>query len=133
MGVGSVGIVVVSHSAQIASGTVELAAQMAGPGVVLAAAGGTSDGRLGTDAERVRAAIAEADQGAGVAVLGDLGSAILTVREVLAERDGDGGAVRLLDAPLVEGTVTAAVAASAGLSLDEVADATEGSRAVAKL
>jgi PTS hybrid protein len=133
MGVGLVGIVVVSHSPLIAAGTVELAAQMAGPGLVLAAAGGTADGGLGTDAERVRAAIAEADRGAGVAVLGDLGSAILTVREVLAERDGEAGPVRLLDAPLVEGAVTAAVSASAGLSLDEVADVTEGSRAVAKL
>jgi PTS hybrid protein len=133
MGVGLVGIVVVSHSASIASGTVELAAQMAGPDVAIAAAGGTADGGLGTDADRVRAAIAEADRGAGVAVLGDLGSAILTVREVLADRNGDGGRVRLLDAPLVEGAITAAVTASAGLSLDAVADATEGSRAVAKL
>jgi dihydroxyacetone kinase phosphotransfer subunit len=137
MRVGLVGIVVVSHSALIASGTVELAAQMAGPDVVLAAAGGTAGGGIGTDADRVRAAIAEADRGAGVAVLGDLGSAILTVREVLADReaDGDDGGpdVRLLDAPIVEGAVTAAVAASAGLSLDEVADVTEGSRAVAKL
>jgi phosphoenolpyruvate---glycerone phosphotransferase subunit DhaM len=127
-----VGIVVVSHSAEIASGTVALAAQMAGPDVAIEAAGGTPDGGLGTDAERVRAAIARADGGDGVAVLGDLGSAILTVREVLACGDA-GGNVRLLDAPLVEGTVSAAVAASAGLSLDEVAEATEGARAVAKL
>jgi phosphoenolpyruvate---glycerone phosphotransferase subunit DhaM len=127
-----VGIVVVSHSAEIAAGTVALAAQMAGPEVVIQAAGGTADGRLGTDADRVRAAIAGADSGDGVAVLGDLGSAILTVREVLA--CGDAGCnVRLLDAPLVEGTVTAAVTASTGLSLDEVSEATEGARAVGKL
>jgi phosphoenolpyruvate---glycerone phosphotransferase subunit DhaM len=127
-----VGIVVVSHCAEIASGTVRLAAEMAGPQLVLAAAGGTAGGGLGTDADRVRAAIAEADGGDGVAVLADLGSAILTVREILAERTG-GGAVRLLDAPVVEGTVTAAVSASAGLSLDEVADAGESSRHIAKL
>ena len=127
-----VGIVVVSHSAEIASGTVRLAAQMAGPDVAIEGAGGTPDGGLGTDADAVRAAIARADRGDGVAVLGDLGSAILTVREVLASGDA-AGEVRLLDAPLVEGAVTAAVNASAGLSLDEVAETTEGSRAIAKL
>ena len=127
-----VGIVVVSHSAEIASGTVRLAAQMAGDEVAIEAAGGTPDGGLGTDAEAVRAAIERADGGDGVAVLGDLGSAILTVREVLAAGDVTGD-VRLLDAPLVEGTVTAALTASAGLALGDVADATEGARDIAKL
>jgi phosphoenolpyruvate---glycerone phosphotransferase subunit DhaM len=127
-----VGIVVVSHSAEIASGTVRLAAQMAGDEVAIEAAGGTPDGGLGTDAERVRAAIARADSGDGVAVLGDLGSAILTVREVLAAGDVTGD-VRLLDAPLVEGSVTAALTASAGLALADVAEATEGARDIAKL
>jgi PTS hybrid protein len=123
---------VVSHSAEIASGTVRLAAQMAGEEVALEAAGGTPDGGLGTDAEAVRAAIERADSGDGVAVLGDLGSAILTVREVLAAGDVTGD-IRLLDAPLVEGAVTAALTASAGLGLDEVAEATEGARDIAKL
>lgn len=132
MGVNLVGIVVVSHSAEIASGTVLLARQMAGPDVPIEAAGGTPDGGLGTDADRIRAAIVSADSGDGVAVLGDLGSAILTVREILASGDVN-GAVRLLDAPLVEGAVTAALTASAGLSLDEVAEATEEARAIAKL
>jgi phosphoenolpyruvate---glycerone phosphotransferase subunit DhaM len=127
-----VGIVVVSHSAEIASGTVRLAAQMAGDEVAIEAAGGTPDGGLGTDAERVRAAISRADSGDGVAVLGDLGSAILTVREVLAAGDVTGD-VRLLDAPLVEGSVTAALTASAGLALADVAEATEGARDIAKL
>jgi PTS hybrid protein len=41
--------------------------------------------------------------------------------------------VRLADAPLVEGAVAAAVAASAGLSLDDVIRAAEEARNVAKL
>jgi dihydroxyacetone kinase phosphotransfer subunit len=131
-GVELVGIVVVSHSGEIASGTARLAGQMAGPDLVIAAAGGTAGGGLGTDADRVRAAIEEADGGDGVAVLADLGSAILTVREVLAERAGL-SEVRLLDAPVVEGAVTAAVAASAGLPLDEVAAAGERARDAGKL
>ena len=64
----------------------------------------------------MRAAIKRADQGDGVVVLGDLGSAILTVRHVL-ERHGNGH-VQLVDAPFVEGAVAAAVTASADLPLD---------------
>ena len=110
-----VGIVVVSHSREIASGTVALAGQMAGPEVRIEGAGGTHDGGLGTDADRIREAIDSADQGDGVVVLGDLGSAFLTARAVLAVREN--GRVRLVDAPLVEGAVAAAVTASAGLDL----------------
>jgi phosphoenolpyruvate---glycerone phosphotransferase subunit DhaM len=127
-----VGIVVVSHSRDIAAGTTRLAAQMAGPDVPIEGAGGTADGGLGTDAALVSAAIEAADRGEGVVVLGDLGSAILTVRAVL-EAAGGNGHVRLLDAPLVEGAVAAAVAASAGLPIDDVAGAAEEARAVPKL
>src|SRR3954471_17788588 len=105
---------------------------MAGPDVRIEAAGGAPDGGLGTDGGLVGAAIAAADQGDGAIVLGDLGSAILTVRHVLAERSSGNGSVRLVDAPLVEGAVAAAVVASAGLPLDDVAAAAEEARAVAK-
>jgi PTS hybrid protein len=127
-----VGIVVVSHSQDIAAGTVSLAAQMAGPDVPIACAGGAPDGGLGTDAARVEAALTAADRGDGVVVIGDLGSAILTVRAVLASGEFDGG-VRLLDAPIVEGAVAAAVTASAGLGIDDVARAAEEARVVSKL
>ncbi len=126
-----VGIVVVSHSRDIATGTVELASQMAGPDVRIIGAGGTPDGGLGTDADRVRQAIEDADQGEGVLVLGDLGSAILTVREVLSDQED--GRVRLADAPLVEGAVAAAVTASAGLSLSDVEGAANGASGAPKL
>ena len=127
-----VGIVIVSHSREIASGTAALAAQMAGPEVRIEAAGGDPDGGLGTDGSLVGAAIAAADQGDGAIVLGDLGSAILTARAVLEERAGGNGSVRLVDAPLVEGAIAAAVVASAGMGLDEVVSAAEEARAVPK-
>jgi phosphoenolpyruvate---glycerone phosphotransferase subunit DhaM len=126
-----VGIVVVSHSREIASGTVALAGQMAGPEVRIEPAGGTPDGGLGTDADRVRDAIASADEGDGVVVLGDLGSAILTARAVLANQEN--GHVRLVDAPLVEGAVAAAVTASAGLGLSEVEQAAREAAGAPKL
>ncbi|MDR5700115.1 dihydroxyacetone kinase phosphoryl donor subunit DhaM [Agromyces aerolatus] len=120
---GRVGVVFVSHSESIANGLVDLARQMA-PTVVLAAAGGTDDGRIGTSFDRVSAAIAEADTGAGAIVLCDLGSAILTAETALEFLDDAQRArVRLVDAPLVEGGVAAAVAAEAGGSLGEVARA----------
>lgn len=126
-----VGIVIVSHSQDIATGAAALAGQMAGPEVRIEPAGGAPDGGLGTDPERVRAAIEAADQGEGVIILGDLGSAILTVRHVLEDAE-DGHAV-LVDAPLVEGAVAAAVTSSAGRSLTEVAGAAEEARAIPKL
>ena len=126
-----VGLVLVSHSEDIARGLSDLAAQMAGPDVSIEAAGGAPDGTLGTDDGRVRDAIRRANSGDGVVVLGDLGSAILTVRHVL-DRNGNGH-VRLVDAPFVEGAVAAAVTASAGSALDEVARAAEEARGVNKL
>ena len=125
-----VGIVIVSHSRQIASGAAELAGQMAGPDVRIESAGGDVDGGLGTDGARVRSAIERADSGEGVVILGDLGSAILTVRAVL---DGDSATARLADAPLVEGAVAAAVAASAGVDLELVVRAAEEARGYSKL
>ena len=127
-----VGIVVVSHSSELAEGLAELAGQMAGPDVRIEAAGGLPNGQLGTDEDRVRAAIRAADQGDGVVVLGDLGSAILTVRHVLQRHNGN-GTVRLVDAPIVEGAVAAAVTASANLSLDDVVRSAEDARGAGKL
>jgi phosphoenolpyruvate---glycerone phosphotransferase subunit DhaM len=126
-----VGLVLVSHSEDIARGLAELAAQMAGPDVAIEAAGGLPSGGLGTDDDRVRDAIRHADQGDGVVVIGDLGSAILTVRHVL-ERNFN-GRVLLADAPLVEGAVAAAVIASTGADVQQVATAAEEARGANKL
>ena len=128
-----VGIVVVSHSAELARGVVDLAGQMAGPEVSIEAAGGGPDGGLGTNEPLVREALARAQDGQGVAVLADLGSSILTVLLVLEDHEDDDADIRLADAPLVEGAVAAAVMASAGGSLDQVIAAAEEARSVGKL
>jgi phosphoenolpyruvate---glycerone phosphotransferase subunit DhaM len=118
-----IGLVFVSHSVGIADGLVDLARQMA-PTASLEAAGGTDDGRVGTSFEKVSAAIAAADGGAGVVVLCDLGSAILTTETALDFLDDEvRERVRIADAPLVEGGVAAAVAAETGGDLDAVAAA----------
>lgn len=110
----TVGIVFVSHSAKIADGLVDLARQMA-PDVALVAAGGTDGGGIGTSFDLVSGAVAEAESGDGVVVLCDLGSAILTAETALDFLDDDERSrVELVDAPLVEGGVAAAVAAQTG-------------------
>jgi PTS hybrid protein len=128
----SVGIVLVSHSAELAQGAANLAAQVSGGTVTIVAAGGTDDGDLGTSAAKVERALRQADQGAGVVVLPDLGSAVLTVRAVL-EDYGSVGSVLLADAPFVEGAVAATVIAAAGGDLKAVATAAEEARYARKL
>jgi phosphocarrier protein FPr len=124
-----VGIVIVSHSARLAGGVVELAREMAGPDVAMVAAGGLDlpDQPLGTDAALIARAIEAAWADDGVLVLMDLGSAVLSA-EMAAEMMPDERRSRLLlcEAPLVEGAVAAAVAARLGDSLDKVAAEARG-------
>ncbi|MEU0074161.1 PTS fructose transporter subunit IIA [Streptomyces sp. NPDC006332] len=117
-----VGIVLVSHSAEVAASVARLAKSLAGGGtdVPVAPAGGTEGGDLGTSAELIAAAAASVDRGAGVAVLTDLGSAVLTVKALLAEGDELPDGTRLVDAPFVEGAVAAVVTAAAGADLAAV-------------
>lgn len=134
----AVGIVVVSHSSALADATVELVTRLANlppDGPRLRAAGGMEDGSIGTDAVRVAEALADADAGAGVVVLADLGSAVLAastalediVAPELAER------VRISRGPIVEGTFIAAVQASIGDTLDAVVAAADDAASMDKM
>lgn len=119
---GKVGIVLVSHSKEVAESTARLAVGLAGGGAApVVGAGGAPGGGMGTDAELISAAAHQVDGGAGVAVLVDLGSAVLTVKALLAEGDELPEPTRLVDAPLVEGAIAAVVTAAGGADLDAVA------------
>ena len=120
-----VSFVIVSHSASLANGVCELAAQMA-PDVHFEAAGGTEDGRIGTSYDLVEAALEAAlkaveGEGSGVIVLTDLGSATMTVESVIDMCD-EPERVRFVDTCLVEGAVASSVRAQLGEDLDQVAD-----------
>ena len=130
----SVGLVIVSHSAKVAEGVVELAGQMAEE-VRIQAAGGTDDGGIGTDVSLIAEAIAAADEGDGVLVLVDLGSAILSAQLVIDELVDEEirGRVRIAEAPVVEGAVFAAIQASTGSNLDEVDAAARGAATMTKV
>jgi PTS hybrid protein len=127
----SVGIVLVSHSAELAAGLRLLVEQIGSDTVPLATAGGTDDGRIGTSYDLVLAAIRDADRGAGVVVLPDLGSSVLTARTVLEDHPSTD--VLIVDAPFVEGAVAAVVTAASGADLKTVADAAKEARHVHKL
>jgi PTS hybrid protein len=121
-----IGLVVVSHSRQLADGVAELAGQMA-PSVAIVPSGGDGTGGLGTDYVAVGEAIARADSGSGVVVLFDLGSAKMVADMAAEEAEGS---VVVVDAPLVEGAVAAAVRAQGGAGLTEVAAAASSAGAV---
>ena len=128
-----VGVVLVSHSARLAEGLAELVRELGGDQVPIIAAGGMDDGSLGTSYGRIEQAVRDADQGVGVLLLGDLGSALLTVKTLLDEGVGADARAVLADAPFVEGAVAAVVTASAGGDLDAVRAAAEEARLFRKL
>jgi phosphoenolpyruvate---glycerone phosphotransferase subunit DhaM len=117
----NVGIVIVSHSADVARGTADMVRQMVGDDVPLGWCGGNPEGGLGTNVEAILKAIDLAWSERGVAILVDLGGAE-TNSEMAIELlpDERRGRVIVCNAPIVEGAVLAATEASGGASLDEV-------------
>ncbi|MFJ4097019.1 PTS-dependent dihydroxyacetone kinase phosphotransferase subunit DhaM [Kitasatospora sp. NPDC089913] len=126
---GRVGVVLVSHSQELANAVRTLALALtpsAGPAPV-ASTGGDLVAGPGISAVLVAAATRRVDQGHGVVVLADLGGAVTTVRALLAEADEHGlpFPVRFANAPFVEGAVAAVATATAGGDLAAVLDAAE--------
>ncbi|HET9018107.1 MAG TPA: dihydroxyacetone kinase phosphoryl donor subunit DhaM [Acetobacteraceae bacterium] len=121
-----VGIVIVSHSPDVARGAAEMVRQMVGPEVKLASCGGAPGGGLGTDVAEILAAIDRAWSEGGVAILVDLGGAE-TNSEMAIDLlpEARRGRVVVCNAPVVEGAVIAAVEASGGASLAAVRAAAE--------
>ncbi|PZN13555.1 MAG: dihydroxyacetone kinase [Bacillota bacterium] len=131
----AVAVVLVSHSRSLAEGARDLAAQMAGPSVPVLAVGGTEDGGLGTDAGRIHEVLEGALEAAEAAVvLVDLGSAYLNTATALELLDEERRRrVLVADAPLVEGAVLAAVAASVGEPAETVRQRAEEAREMRKV
>ncbi|WP_440769525.1 dihydroxyacetone kinase phosphoryl donor subunit DhaM [Natronorubrum sp. DTA28] len=126
-----VGIVVVSHSANAAEGICEIAREMSGDGA-LEYAGGDPDGGIGTSPDPIREAIEAASDGDGVVVLVDLGSAVMNAELAIEMADVDD--VVIADAPVLEGALNAAVAAtSPSATVESVREAAEEARDVSKV
>lgn len=128
-----VGLVLVSHSRKIAEGLKDLTDEIARDHKGIVAAGGMEDGSIGTDAIRISEAIRQADDGDGVVVMADLGSGVMSSETAIELLDGEGINVKLADAPIVEGTIAAAVSAMIGSNLDAVLKAAEDTRGAKKI
>lgn len=123
-------IIVVSHSKKLAEGVAEVAKMMVRD-VTIVAAGGTDDGTLGTSYEKIAAAIEDAYADDGVALFMDMGSAVMTA-EMVVESMPD-RRLKLIDAPLVEGVVLAAVESAAGTALEDLAEKMQQARDMHKI
>lgn len=117
-----VGIVIVSHSQKLAEGVMELA-QMTAANVPIAAAGGLESGALGTSYDKIKNAVESVYTNDGVIVLADIGSAVMTAEMVLEDMERDN--VKLVDCPLVEGAVVAAIESIGGRTLNEIVEKLE--------
>ncbi|MGN1049198.1 MAG: dihydroxyacetone kinase phosphoryl donor subunit DhaM [Selenomonadaceae bacterium] len=125
-----VGIVVVSHSQRLAEGAVELAKMMAHEAKI-APAGGLEDGSAGTSFEKISAAVEEVYSDDGVAILMDMGSAVMTAEMVIEAMDDK--KIIMLDGPVVEGAIVASLEAMMGTPLEELQSKVEESRYTKKL
>lgn len=123
-------IVIVSHSQKLAEGIVEVAKMMA-HNVTVIAAGGKENGELGTSYEKIAAAINEVYTDDGTAILMDMGSAVMTAEIVLESMNER--RLKLIDAPIVEGAILAAIEAAAETSLEDLPEKMQQARDVRKI
>lgn len=115
-----VGIVIVSHSFNLAMDIKELSKQIASNAKV-AVAGGTEDGRFGTDVKRIIDAIDEVYSDDGVIVIFDMGSAYISAQMAVdCIDDCKKDKVTIVDTAFMEGSLTAAIEAGIGKNIDEI-------------
>ena len=118
-----IGLVIVSHSRALADALVGLLRQVASADLPVAVAAGIGEdhSEFGTDAVEIMEAIQSVYSDAGVLVLMDLGSAVLSANmalELLPPEMSD--KIRFCGAPLVEGAIAAAVQIGLNNDLDTV-------------
>jgi phosphoenolpyruvate---glycerone phosphotransferase subunit DhaM len=127
----NVGIVLISHSPELVKGLEELLNQIQ-QSVPISAAGGTSENEIGTDVYKIKQAIESVYSEKGVAILFDLGSALLNA-EMALEKLAEFPNVKIADAPLVEGAYAAVIQSGIGSGLDEVIASAEGAKNLQKI
>jgi dihydroxyacetone kinase phosphotransfer subunit len=122
----NVGIVIVSHSPDVAKGAADMVRQMVGTDVPLAWCGGNSAGGLGTDVQAIVIALEAALSDRGVVVMVDMGGAEtnseMAIEMLPAKKRPK---VVVCNAPVVEGSVMAATESSAGSPIEKVRAAAE--------
>lgn len=110
-----VSIVLVSHSRKITDGLKEMIEEMVDStgDVKIFSAGGTEDGRMGTDPLAIYNIIKQSSDHRNILIFADIGSAILSAETAidLIENEPLKNKVTLVDAPLVEGAFVASIQA----------------------
>lgn len=112
-----VGIVIISHSRNLAESVVEYTRMMAADAHV-AAAGGLEDGSFGTSFDKIYGAIEAVYSDDGVILLMDMGSAVMTAEMVIEAYGSD--KVLMADCPILEGAVVATIDALGGMTQAEI-------------
>lgn len=112
-----VSIVIVSHIEKIATGIKDMIEQIA-ENVTVEIAGGTNDGEIGTNLNKINEAVEKAYSPKGVLVFYDMGSAKMNAQFALELNNREN--IYIIDVPLVEGAYIAAVKASIGKSVLEI-------------
>ena len=125
-------LVIVSHSYKIAEGIKDLALEMARDHKGIYCAAGLEDKSIGTDAVMIMDAIKNANDGDGVIVLADLGSGIISAETAIDMLDED-IKVKIANAPIVEGSIIAAIESSIGSDFDKVLEECEKTREFNKI
>ncbi|HGA4020049.1 TPA: dihydroxyacetone kinase phosphoryl donor subunit DhaM [Streptococcus agalactiae] len=110
-----IGIIVVSHSKNIAQGVVDLISEVA-KGVSITYVGGTEDGEIGTSFDQVQQIVEQNDKKTLLAFF-DLGSAKMNL-ELVADFSEKN--IIINSVPVVEGAYTAAALLQAGADLDSI-------------
>ncbi|AUW94310.1 hypothetical protein BXT84_10480 [Sulfobacillus thermotolerans] len=119
------GMLLVSHSRKLVNGLADLTRELSGSVVPIETAGGEDS--LGVTASMVASGITSLlVQGVdGILILGDLGSAFISA-ETAIDLVSSPTPVHIVDAPLVEGTIAAAMTLSTGAAIqDAISAATE--------
>ena len=125
-----VGLVIVTHSAALAHGVAETCRMMA-KDARISTAGGMEDGGFGTSYTRIVEAIDRVYGEDGVVILMDAGSSVLTVETIVEEMEPR--RLRMVDCPVVEGSIVAAIASVCGANLDEVVRRAQETRSALKI
>lgn len=111
----SLGIVLVTHVADVSEGLVKLLREVA-KDVDITVGAGLDEGQIGTSFERIQAAF-DANSSDELLVFYDLGSAKMNLEMVMEFSDRP---VHLYDTAFVESAYTAAALIQAGSSFDEI-------------
>ncbi len=134
----STGIIIVSHSEKLAEGVAELISEMGSDEVVVKAAGGTGDGRLGTNSLRIQRTIESMADRDHILVYCDMGSSIISTDTAIdmleedEEMEDVRERVRIVDCPLVEGAFAGVVQASVDGDVAKIIRASERARELHK-